>query len=113
YVKAAPNGSCYHAIVWRDILRRSFGHRPHYLAALAGGAVVGVLPLFEMKSWLFGHYLVSLPFVNYGGILADGPEVEAALAEAAVHLAARRGAGHIELRQSFESGLDAGQGWQV
>lgn len=113
YVTAAPNGSCYHAIVWRDILRRSFGHRPHYLAALAGGAVVGVLPLFEMKSWLFGHYLVSLPFVNYGGILADGPEVEAALAEAAMHLAARRGAGHIELRQSFESGLDAGQGWQV
>ncbi|KZE28941.1 FemAB family PEP-CTERM system-associated protein [Chelatococcus daeguensis] len=113
YVASAPNGSCYHALVWREILSRSFGHDPYYLAARAGGAIVGVLPLFEMKSWLFGHYLVSLPFVNYGGILADRPDVEAALAEAAMHLAVRRGAGHIELRQSFASGLESARGWQV
>lgn len=113
YVASRPDASCYHALVWREILSQSFGHRPHYLAARSGGAIVGVLPLFEMKSWLFGHYLVSLPFVNYGGIVADGPEAEAALAEAAMRLAARLGVGHIELRQVSQPGLGDGRGWQV
>ena len=39
----------------------------HYLLAERGGAIVGVLPLAEVKSRLFGHALVSLPFGVYGG----------------------------------------------
>jgi len=32
YVASRPDASCYHALVWREILSQSFGHRPHYLA---------------------------------------------------------------------------------
>ena len=101
YVGSVPNASMYHSIEWRDILSHSFGHKTRYLMAREGGVVRGVLPLVEMQSPLFGHFFVSLPFLNYGGILADTPGFAAALAASAIDIAMVRGARHIELRQSF------------
>ncbi len=77
------------------------------------GTTCGVLPLVEMRSALFGRFLVSLPFVNYGGILADTPECEAALAAAAVELAAATKAHHVELRQSFAAANCREAGWKL
>src|SRR5215467_13246873 len=72
YVAAHPEAVGYHEWVWRDVFARSFGHRPIYLIARGqDGAVRGVLPLVDIKSLLFGRTLTSLPFVNYGGVLAD------------------------------------------
>src|SRR5712671_3203405 len=113
YIKNAPNASLYHALEWRDVLRRAFGHRSWYLMAQDDGKTRGVLPLVEMKSSLFGHFLVSLPFLNYGGILADTPECEAALAAAAADLAETRRVSHIELRQSFAAASWTETGWKL
>jgi hypothetical protein len=52
------------AAVMHDV----FGHATHYLYAEQDGAIVGVLPLAQVKSLLFGHALVSLPFCVYGGV---------------------------------------------
>ena len=35
------------------------------------GEVVGVLPLVRIASRLFGRRLVSMPFLDYGGVLAE------------------------------------------
>jgi serine/alanine adding enzyme len=99
YVRRSPLASSCHVPEWRDVITKSFGHRARYLMALDGAAVCGVLPLIEMDSSLFGHFFVSLPFLNYGGILADTPQAELALAEAVVRLARDRRASHVELRQ--------------
>ena len=56
------------------------------------------LPLVEMRSWLFGRFMVSLPFVNYGGVLADDGETSAALLDEATSLAKAHKLRHIELR---------------
>jgi serine/alanine adding enzyme len=110
YVNSMSRASQYHALEWRDIRQRTFGHRSWYLMARERDRVCGVLPIVEMQSSLFGHFFVSLPFLDYGGILADTPDCEAALAAAAMDLAVKRGARHIELRQSVavESLTDAG-----
>lgn len=113
YTEGAPHASLYHALEWREVLQRAFGHRSWYLMAQDNGRTRGVLPLVEMKSSLFGHFFVSLPFLDYGGILADTPECEAALATAAADLAAKRGAHHIELRQSFAAARCAEAGWKL
>jgi serine/alanine adding enzyme len=113
YVESAPHVSLYHALEWRDVLLNAFGHRSWYLMATHNGEPRGVLPLVEMKSSLFGHFFVSLPFLDYGGILADTPESEAMLATAAADLAAKRGAHHIELRQSFATAIPAEAGWTL
>jgi lipid II:glycine glycyltransferase (peptidoglycan interpeptide bridge formation enzyme) len=47
-----------------------------------------------------------MPFVNYGGVLADSFEAQGALLEAAAGLATRLGATHIELRHQSELDLD-------
>ena len=99
FVDAAPNATCYHLSAWRRIIEASFGHRTHYLAALDGaGAVRGVLPLVHMKSALFGNFLVSVPFVNYGGLLCRSDGAQQALLQAAELLRRSLGADHVELR---------------
>ena len=55
----------------REIIESVFRHRTHYLVARRNGEVCGVLPLAEIRSRLFGHSLVSLPFAVYGGPAAD------------------------------------------
>ena len=55
----------------------------------AAQQVAGVLPLVQIKSLLFGNTLTSLPFLNYGGVMADTADA----AEALVAAARRTGAG--------------------
>jgi FemAB-related protein (PEP-CTERM system-associated) len=82
------------------VIERSFGHRTHYLLATRGDAVVGVLPLAELRSLLFGHALVSLPFCAVAGVAAADGEAAAALQRAAQALGARLGVAHLELRHA-------------
>ena len=71
-----------------------------------------MLPLIQMKSALFGHFLVSLPFFNYGGIIADSPETGRELAMAAIEAARRLRAGHVELRQHLPR-TELADGWSL
>lgn len=72
----------FHRLRWREVIREVFGHECIYLAARDGGALTGVLPLVRVKSPLFGHYLVSMPFVNYGGPLGTDASIRALVARA-------------------------------
>jgi FemAB-related protein (PEP-CTERM system-associated) len=98
FVSTNADAAGYHEWAWRDVLARSFGHRPLYLMARSGGRVAGVLPMIEIRSLLFGRFLTSLPFVNYGGVLADSSATARALTDRAAALAAERGCRHVELR---------------
>ncbi len=98
YVSRHPEATFFHLAEWEDVLRGAFGHRSRYLYAESGGRLVGVLPLMEVKSVLFGHALISTPFCVYGGSLADDDRVHRALAQAACELGRRRGVDYIEMR---------------
>ena len=98
FVGRCPEATFFHRIGWRGILEDDFRHRTHYRLAERGGEIVGVLPLAEVKSRLFGHALVSLPFCVYGGPAASDAEAERALVESAVELARTLGVEHLELR---------------
>ena len=107
YVLNHVGASGYQLIGWRQVVERSFGHQTFYLMARDERAQVrGVLPLVFVSSRLFGRFLVSMPFVNYGGVLADTTEAQQALLEAAVSRATDLGATHIELRHQNLLGLD-------
>lgn len=100
FVAAQPDATGYHEWAWGGVFKRSFGHQPEYLVARRDGAIVGVLPLVEMRSVLFGRLMSSLPFVNYGGVVAGSPADAAALVQAAIELARLRGTRHLELRHT-------------
>jgi len=99
YVRSHPNATNYHRYGWKKVIEKSFGHGTCYLAAYNGdGQISGILPLVHMKSRIFGNFLVSLPFFNYGGILCRDEETGEALLRAADAILEEMGAGHVELR---------------
>lgn len=98
YVRNHPEGTFFHLCEWEELLVRAFGHRSHYLYAERAGRIVGVMPLVEVKSLLFGHALVSTPFCVYGGGLTDEAEAHDALERAVRDLAQRLGVDYIEMR---------------
>ncbi len=72
-------------------------HVPIWPPATEAGTLVGVLPLVRVSSLLFGRYLVSMPFLNYGGPLG-GPDAVRALVGEATAMAKEQGAKLLELR---------------
>jgi FemAB-related protein (PEP-CTERM system-associated) len=98
FVARQPTATFFHLFGWKRVLERAYGHRAHYLCAWADDRLVGVLPLAEVKSWLFGHSLVSTPFCVYGGPVAESVAARDALIETACKLAQELGVGSLELR---------------
>lgn len=108
FAAAQPGFTHFHRHGWRRVIEGAFGHQCLYLAArddAQGGALAGVLPLVRVKSPLFGHYLVSMPFLNYGGPLGSDAAVRA-LAAAAEAEAARSRAKLLELRSAVPLPID-------
>jgi serine/alanine adding enzyme len=107
YVERAAGAELYHDHRWRSLIEGLFGHRAYYLFAADGsGRFRGVLPLLRLKSRLFGDFLVSLPYVNYAGVLADSTAARDALLAEAARLAQELELAHVELRHRGEPSLE-------
>lgn len=100
FVTRCPEASFFHRVGWKQVLERAFGHRCHYLLAERDGDILGVLPLAQVRSPLFGNHLVSTPFCVYGGPACLDGEAESALLGAACALARRLGVQALELRDT-------------
>ena len=98
FVMACPEATFFHRAGWKQVIEQAFGHRTHFLLAESDGKIQGVLPLAEVKSFLFGHSLSSLPFCVYGGIVANNEAARAALDQAAQQLAAKANVDFLEYR---------------
>ena len=105
FVGKTARAELYHDYRWRTLMETVFGNECHYLFARDDG-IRGVLPLVRLRSRLFGDFMVSVPYVNYGGIVADAPHIEQALLAAAQRLARELGVAHIELRHRSDSEFD-------
>ena len=105
YVSSHPQACHYHQGAWESVIAKSFGHTTKYLMAKEDNAVQGILPLTLMSSWLFGRFLVSVPFVNYGGLLVTTTGAATALLHKAQVIAREEGAQYIEFRHIQPIGL--------
>jgi serine/alanine adding enzyme len=83
---------------WLNVFRDGLGHDIYALEARLHGHTCGFLPLAFVNSLLFGRFLVSLPYLNSNGVIADAPDVQHALIQRAVELADELNAKHLELR---------------
>jgi len=112
FVAGHEGSTNYHQSGWRQVIEKSFGHKTHYLAARnKNGKICGVLPLVHMKSSLFGSFLVSLPFFNYGGLLSDDTAVTNAFIVRSRQLLKDVSADHAEFRHlaMLDSNLETKQ----
>ena len=104
FVRRQGASSFYHRYAWRAFFAEYFRKETYYLAAVDDGGIVGVVPLVRQRSMLFGDYLVSLPFVNYGGVLADSVAARDALLAEVSRLSVTTGVSHTELRGTEQLG---------
>lgn len=96
-VRRAPGGSVCHLSAWQGVFGATAGQGTRYLMAERDGEVLGVLPLVVVRSRLFGSFLVSLPWVSYGGVCALELDARAALAAASIDVARELGVAYVEL----------------
>lgn len=83
---------------WLSILADGLQQVPYCLEAVEEGSTRGFLPLCYVQSVLFGRFLVSLPYLNYGGVVTDDDAVAQLLIDRAVRLADELKVRHLELR---------------
>lgn len=112
--------------MWKDTISRSYGHTTISLIATCSSEsnnsivsmsqsgriesldssdlseqsfITGLLPLVRIRHWLFGNSLVSMPFCDAGGILADNTSIERMLIENGLRTANALHIPILELRQ--------------
>src|SRR5215813_10168764 len=71
FVEQHPHATVAHLAAWGSVFEGAYRHQRVYLVAEDSGDIAGVLPLVVIRSRLFGRCVVSMPFLDYGGILAD------------------------------------------
>ncbi|MBD0318897.1 MAG: GNAT family N-acetyltransferase, partial [Gemmatimonadetes bacterium] len=104
FARAHPAATHCHLWGWRRVVEAAYGHDCPYLAARgADGALAGILPLVDVRTLALGRFLVSMPFLNYGGPLGTAG-AECALVESAASMARERRAKLLELRCAGEVG---------
>ena len=107
FVRAQSHWTACHLAAWQRVCANVLGHETLFLEARTSGsdAIEGVLPLVRVRSRLFGHFLISMPFVNYGGPLGSDPAIHA-LVQYVDELATRDGVDLLELRSRTPLAID-------
>jgi serine/alanine adding enzyme len=108
FIAQTKHSTMYHDYLWMDVIKETFGHKHYYLICEdVGNKIRGVLPLVQLNSLLFGNFMVSLPYFNYGGVCAENRDARDMLVNAGIDIAERVGAKHIEFRQQepLENGM--------
>lgn len=87
-----------HDAPWLNSLAHGFNHPIYLLEAKDGDDVTGILPLVFVKGPIFGRFLVSLPYLNTGGVWAESHAAAIALIDHACELADELNVKYLELR---------------
>lgn len=94
-----------HNPAWAGVIAQTFGHASFILCARsAAGALLGGVPFTVFSSPLFGKFAVSMPYLNYGGVVSEYTDVCLSLMQALEGVRAQLNLRHIEIR-SIHDGL--------
>ena len=83
---------------WIQALCEGLSHRTYLLKTEDRGEFTGLLPLILVKGPIFGRFLVSLPYLNTGGVWARDECTAQQLVDGACDLADRLDVKYLELR---------------
>jgi FemAB-related protein (PEP-CTERM system-associated) len=95
---AMPSVNGDHDPRWLNVLQHALDHRTFVITATVENRLVGYLPLALVTSRLFGRFLVSLPYLNLAGVVADDVATTQALISEAADLARVHDVQYLELR---------------
>ena len=110
YVAKNEAATVYHLSGWSNIFEKTYGYKTYLLAAVKNNTdtvsnkvdhdqIVGILPITKHRSITLSSSLVSMPFVDIGGAIADNEEIKQELVNKAISIGRKIGTKEIELRQ--------------
>jgi FemAB-related protein (PEP-CTERM system-associated) len=79
YVLEHPDGTAYQLFAWGKAIEQAYAFKSCNVLGEIEGKICGLLPLVNMRIPIFGEQLISLPYCDAGGILADNDEIAQAL----------------------------------
>jgi CelD/BcsL family acetyltransferase involved in cellulose biosynthesis len=110
FVHRHPQASAFHTPAWLGALERTYGYKPiAFTTSAPGSALQSGFVFCDIRSWLTGHRLVSLPFSDHCDPLGGSAEELGAICE---YLQAERQARrwtHIELRPQTDASARVSQ----
>jgi FemAB-related protein (PEP-CTERM system-associated) len=99
FIMASQEGTFGHLYRWEKIYG-VYGYKSFPIAAIdTSGRIRGVLRLFLMKDIFGKKYLISNPFLSYGGVCADDEITKENLILKAQEIAVQNRVEYIEVRQ--------------
>lgn len=109
FVQSHPLGLIYHLSGWKRLIENSFHHmKGHYFVINGDKQIKAALPVFEVRSWLLGNRLVSIPFATLcDPLVADRKEFED-LFGAVKSLSEELNSSYVEIRAMNSSSLISG-----
>ena len=107
FLAEQTEASVFHTGEWLEVLRSSYGYRPVAFTTMPSGALANAVVFCEVRSWLTGSRLVSLPFSDHCQPLAN--EADLSMILLGLHeLRLERRLKYVELRPRRHPGaLDA------
>lgn len=98
YVEGREEGLLGHRAEWLSVMESALRHDPRPLVAVEEGEIRGVLPLVIVPGLGGGRALVSLPWLDGAGPLADDEGTALALLRASREIGEREGCAYVEIR---------------
>jgi len=90
YVLNHDSGTAYQLFGWGEAIRRGYGFIALNLLAESGGRICGVFPAINFRLPVFGEKILSLPYCDAGGVLADDVSVAKMLLDEVLSVAEKR-----------------------
>jgi CelD/BcsL family acetyltransferase involved in cellulose biosynthesis len=98
-VASHPRSSVFHQSGWLRALAETYGYRPLALtSSQPGGPLADGIAFCEVRSWITGRRLVSLPFSDHAEPLLNGQGAQFELAEWMRSECRQRGWKYVEFR---------------
>ena len=98
FILGQPEATYCHLAGWSEVLKRSYKMSCYFVQLRDKGQIAGVLPLVHVKGPIAPNRLVSMPFLDHGGILSATIEADELVLDFAIELAGRLGAKGLDLR---------------
>lgn len=106
YVNSHDLGTAYHYFAWGNAVKKAYGFTGKYLIAEEDGLIQGVFPLVYFKRPLSQGTLISLPYCDVAGILADNHDISTLLFKKALELMQVKKAKEIEIRSTTKAHVE-------
>jgi FemAB-related protein (PEP-CTERM system-associated) len=106
YVSACAKTTPYHRFAWGQAIEKSYGFEAIYVGAFYYDNLVGIMPLIRMGVPLRQKSLISLPYCDGAGAIADNQEALDALIAFANNDIAKDTQEPVELRNADTTMVD-------